>query len=169
MTTVYQHCADAIRRLTSNGEPFTDLDAVTQAAQPSWTEEDYRTAMIRANQIVQAFYKDGKLVRYGPVRLPDGTQDYVRYSARIVHASPTGRLATLSTPNGDFPRLLSINDSFAGAGRRKGTNRDDQSPWPKGEDTNPQVEALQRQLNDALRRIHDLEQKDRRLAKVLGA
>ena len=162
-TTVYQHCAQAVRDLTKEGRAFTDLDVVQRASQNDWEPKDYKLALLRSNQIVQASYRDGKLVRYGLVRLPEGNEDYARYSARIVHASPSGP-AFLDTPNGNFPRLLAINDKIGAAGRRRGTNRDDSVRWPTADSQSD----LERKLNDALRRISELENRERRIAKVLG-
>jgi hypothetical protein len=156
--TIYQHCANAIRDLMKTGQPFTDLDAVQRASQVQWSAADFKKALLRSNQIAQAFYKDGKLFRYGPVNF-QGTEDYARFAARIVHAGPTGP-DVLITPNGNFPRLATGDDEIASAGRRRGTNRDDKRPWPKDD--------VETKLNEALKRIADLEKSQDSLAKALG-
>ena len=131
--------------------PFTEIDVINNAARLSWTQDDYKKAMTQANQIAYAYYRSGKLQRYGPVHF-QGEEDYLRYASKIVYAGPTGP-NTITTPNGTFPAIMAHEDHISSVGRRAGTNRDDLHEWPKDEE----YQQLQEQIKHLSDRIEDLE------------
>jgi hypothetical protein len=149
--SVYKRCSQAVRELAQGSDLFTELDVIDRASENSWTEEEYRKAMTQANQIAYAYYRSGRLTRFGPVEY-NGEQDYVRRASKIVYAGLKTGPTCIESPNGQFPRLMVFNDEIASVGRRSGTNRDDLRAWPQTDN-----ETLQRQIEQLSQRVRHLE------------
>lgn len=129
--SIQAECREAMHRLAASGGTFTEFDVANEASgqgTKGWTGKMFESAVRQAYNVLQGDYKRGRLVRYGPVHY-NGRADYVRRGTKIVYAHPDNGPEEFHTPNGDFPRLLSVDDTYAKAGRRIGTNRDDTKPW----------------------------------------
>lgn len=142
--------------LASSGNPFTESDVVNVASQSddSWDEGTFREAAERSYAVLQAAYKQGRLVRFGPVNYAS-TNDYARRDAKIVYASLNGP-AEWRTPNGVFPRIFASHDPLLAPGRKSKevVNRDDSKPWASQQRDDLGVARNQiRTLQEELRRI----------------
>ena len=147
--SVYRRCSQALRELIAEAEPFTEIDIIERASLNNWNEADFKKAMIQANQIAYAYYRSGRLARFGPID-HNGAPDYVRHSSKITYTGLDGP-EKLATPNGTFKRLMFYSDEIASVGRRSGTDRDDFSRWKdKGEHgrLERKVRAFQRRFKE---------------------
>lgn len=160
---LYSACSEAVRGLIEHPPQvhegtFTELDVVTLASSPDWTPEDWKQAMRQASQVCGLMFRTRRLSRYGPVRLADGTEDYVRIATKIAYADPLEGPANLETPNGSFPRMMIEDDGLGHQGRRRGTNRNDLEPWESqrilvganhnGVATGNRVQQLEREVRE---------------------
>lgn len=133
----YKRCAAAIGRLIADppqdhGGVFTEIDVISEAATPDWQKEEYDTAMHQANEACGKRYRDGKLCRYGPVKIGRGKgaiEDYARIAGKIVYADAATGPKVWKTPNGTFKKLLATDDHLSRQGRNGGANRNDAEPW----------------------------------------
>lgn len=158
MVGIQTLCREAMTSLAGNGHPFTESDVVIAASQRSadtWTEQTFREAAERAYAVLQAAYKQGKLVRFGPVSY-SGTHDYARRDTKIVYASLEGP-TEWRTPNGVFPRIYATHDPLLAPGRRSKeiVNRDDSKLWSTQRCQSDLVSAKRqiRTLQDELNRL----------------
>jgi hypothetical protein len=132
--SIYSECSEALTSLMEHPPDdlqgvFTEIDVVRKAGKPGWSSSNFKEAGRHANQVVGTQYRARKLCRYGPVTLPDGSQDYARIGSKIVYADAESGPEVFTTPNGEFPRLMIHEDSLGHPGRRVGTNRNDLDPW----------------------------------------
>lgn len=163
--SIQAECRAAVNRLARQGGVFTEIDVANEAGTDGWSGKMFEQAMSKAYNVLQSEYKAGKLVRYGPVDY-NGVKDYARRGSKILYADAHKGPSMLTTPNGNFPRLLSQNDEMAHAGRKAGTNRDDTKPWatqkpmlsPRKTATGPPVDVA-----PLLRRIEKLEAENNQL------
>lgn len=130
--SVYKQCSQALRETLEEGRPFTELDIVNRASAVEWNKARWKQALTSANQLLNAQYRAGKLVRFGPVKY-QGELDYARIGTKIVYAGLDA--TSLKTPNGTFSTLTHDQDQISAPGRRVGTNRDDMVVWSEQEDT----------------------------------
>lgn len=137
--SIQADCRTAMHRLAASGAVFTEIDVANAAASSGWSNKHFDQAVRNAYNVLQGAYKKGELVRYGPVK-HGGVEDYARKGSKIVYAATQHGPKTFDTPNGNFPRLLSVNDEMAGPGRKRGTSRDDTKPWAT------QVVSLKREI-----------------------
>lgn len=168
--SIYKQCSEAATKLMQeppkdNGGVFTEIDVVTLAGVPEWSQDDYEDAMRHANQIVGTQYRARKLCRYGPVEFPDGEKDYGRIASKIVYAPAETGPKTWKTPNGTFKKLMMEDDSIGRQGRRRYTNRNDLAPWEdqgievKSSRTTKRIKTLERNLAAERKRSQELESK----------
>src|SRR5437868_4639341 len=125
--SVYTECSAAARELVASGEPFTEIDVAHAAALADWTEDDWREAGRHAPQILSAFWRRAKIVRFGPVVRGGDRPDYVRKDEGFlvvagVDAWQNGRV--LSTPNGNFTAIRYGHDPLRRDGRPPARSRD---------------------------------------------
>lgn len=174
--SIYKACSAACRELASKGEPFIDIDVVNQAAQDGWSERNFREAQRHANQICGTEYRGGRIVRYGPVTF-EGEKDYVRKAGRVLYAGAETGPEIFSTPNGEFPQIHDRDDPLSRVGRRRGTRRDDLTPWDEqnpdairddgmmvdGRPLHREIERLRAELKAANNRVQELETESQRL------
>lgn len=178
--SIYTRCAEAVVELRGDppkdqGGIFTELDVVSESLLDG--EALSRTHLRDANNICGQLYRNRQLCRYGPVMLPDGTEDYARIAAKIAYADAEDGPDFWETPNGKFPKLLIGDDKIARPGRRIQTKRNDLEQWVE-------QDVSERSRNDSLRpsvpdtseesvlqeRIRDLEQqvieRDEKIAQL---
>lgn len=133
----YKRCAAAIQRLVADppkdhGGIFTEIDVISEAATPDWGKKEYDKAMHQANEACGKRYRDGKLCRYGPVKIGRGSnaiEDYARIAGKIVYADAATGPKEWKTPNGTFKKLMAEDDHMSRQGRNGGANRNDAEPW----------------------------------------
>lgn len=126
--SIYSDCSQAISDLAELHEVFTEIDVVNHAADDGWNKALYKEARKYANQIVSAKYRNGELVRYGPVEY-GGIKDYARRAGMIAYGGATKGPEVWTTPNGSFPPISRHSDTIQTSGRRKGTARHDEKAW----------------------------------------
>lgn len=126
--SVYSDSSQAISDLAELHEVFTEIDVVNHAAKDGWSKAHFKEAKKYANQIVSAKFRNGEIVRYGPVEY-DGIKDYARRAGQIVYGGAASGPEFWETPNGRFPQLPRHADNIQTSGRKKGTNRHDELPW----------------------------------------
>jgi hypothetical protein len=130
--SIQAQCREAMNTLATEGGVFTEIDVVNHASQgKGWTEKLFREAADRAYSVLQSAYKNGHLVRFGPVEYR-GTPDYARKATKIVYADPERGPRAWETPNGTFPRILAPEgDPLSAPGRKSNevVGRDDTRPW----------------------------------------
>lgn len=143
--SIYSDCAQAISDLAELNDVFTEADVWIHASRDGWTTDDVREARKYANQIISARYRNGEVVRFGPVEY-SGVQDYARKAGSIVYAGTENGPVTWSTPNGEFPRLSRHEDEIqsGSGGRRKGTARSDDEPWAEQPGVDPTIRIVRR-------------------------
>lgn len=141
--SIYSDCAQAISDLAELSDVFTEADVWIHASRDGWTTDDVREARKYANQIISARYRNGEVVRYGPVEY-SGVQDYARKAGSIVYAGTESGPVTWSTPNGEFPRLPRHEDEIQSGGRRKGTARSDDEPWSEQPGVDSSIRIVRR-------------------------
>lgn len=192
---IYHLCSQALKSLMEdpptdlpfyqeNPGVFTEIDIVNRAqnlARAEWGSDPaiFRQAMRNANQVAGTFWREMKVARYGPVELPDRSQDYARAASKIVYAHPELGPEWLKTPNGTFKRMMVWEDTIGRQGRKIGTNRDDTKPWDEQEITKTKAvtevakpDKAKADLKAAQRRIEQLEAENRRVheqAQRVGA
>lgn len=173
--SLYRECSQAVERLmehppAKHGGVFTEIDVTAKAATREWSNDNLEEAMRHANQVCGTKYRERKLCRYGPVVLPDGTEDYARIASKIVYADADTGPDEWETPNGVFPKMMIEEDPLTAQGRRRGTVRNDLVAWDDQTHTarplsrearlKQELEAAKRQVArsqaelDRLREIH---------------
>jgi hypothetical protein len=174
--SIYTECSAAARALERAQEPFTDFDIIDHARREEWSEADEQQGRHDAAQIAAAFYRAGRLVRFGPVNFSP-EPDYARGDeGRLLYAAAQPKPRKLSTPNGDFPELFYEDDPLYKVGRRKGSTRNDLIDWTAQTPTTSvererdgvarlekQVERLEELLTEANARVDELEAECERL------
>lgn len=155
--SLYRECSKAVDRLMSeppaqHGGVFTEIDVVAKAATRAWTNDNFTEAQRHANQVCGTKYRERKLCRYGPITLPDGTQDYARIASKIVYADAATGPDEWVTPNGAFPKLMIEDDPLVAQGRRRGTTRNDLVLWRDEEAPMPENVA---ELRKRIRELED--------------
>lgn len=127
--SIYTDCIDAIRALAEGDDIWTDLE-VQEIVVSKWPDADFKEIAYQANQALGNAYRRQQVVRFGPVTLPDGSQDYARIAAKIAYASTQHGPSEFETPNGNFPALIwSGASKLNRPGRMPSNNRDDREPW----------------------------------------
>lgn len=186
--SIYRECSHAVESLmesppAQHGGVFTEIDVVAKAATKDWKKapatknkearDDFKEGMKHANQVCGIRFRERKLCRYGPVTLPDGSQDYVRIASKIVYADAENGPAVFETPNGSFPRLMIHNDPLKAQGRRRGTVRNDLVSWkeqdlpePSGAIDVTELGDLRTQLQAAIARAERAEAEAARLRSL---
>lgn len=164
--SIQAECRTAMHRLAAKGEVFTEIDVANEASSDAWSTKHFEQAVKHAYNVLQGDYKNGRLVRFGPVEF-QGVLDYARRGTKILYTDATKGPKLLDTPNGNFPVLKATDDKLSAPGRRSGTNRDDTKPWDS------QTVTLKRQtvkgppIDTAplMKRISELEAEVNRLRK----
>lgn len=193
--SVYKQCAAAIDRLIAdppkdNGGVFTEIDVISEAAQPEWTKVEYDKAIHQANESCGKRYRDGKLARYGPVKIGKGEdciEDYARIAGKIVYADAATGPKVWKTPNGTFKKLMAEEDHLAKQGRTAGANRNDAEPWDqqavsakprrrrstvrsaKDRDVMDLAIQLRKQVHELQGRVDTLEEREQRREDAMRA
>jgi len=112
--SIHTDCRAAIDRLAGQGGTFTEFDIANEASgqgTKGWSGKMFQQAAKDAYSVLQAGYKRGKLVRYGPVEY-QGNTDYVRRGTKIVYADAEEGPKEFVTPNGTFARLVAEQDTL---------------------------------------------------------
>jgi hypothetical protein len=161
--SIYTDCVEKIEQLMTKESVFTELDVLEGVAH-KWPEEDWRSISLQANQAVGNAFRRQKVCRYGPVTLPDGSEDYFRIAAKIAYASADLGPANIETPNGNFNKLLWSRDSrlSSRSGRLPANNRDDTKPWQEQGlkfpfEPNGQCDRLEARVIELIHRVNELE------------
>lgn len=170
--SIYTDCIDAISVLAEGTGIWTELE-VQEIVVADWPEADFKEVAHQANQAIGNAYRRQQVVRFGPVTLPDGSQDYARIAAKIAYASAQHGPSEFQTPNGGFPALMwSSANKLNRPGRMPSNNRDDREPW---EDQEFKVEAskmlkpngIEKAVAELIERVAALEAEQEELFRKL--
>lgn len=164
--SIQAECRAAMHRLAEQGDLFTEIDVANEASSDAWSTKHFDQAVKFAYNVLQGDYKQGRLVRFGPVTF-QGNIDYARRGTKILYTDAENGLQELVTPNGTFPVLTADRDALSAPGRRSGTNRDDTKPWANQNVTLKRVTPKGPPIDTAplMKRIAELESEVNRLRK----
>ncbi len=170
--SIYTDCVDAISVLAEGDEIWTEFE-VQEVVAAEWPDAEFKEIARQANQAIGNAYRKQQVVRFGPVTLPDGSQDYARIAAKIAYASAQNGPNEFVTPNGAFPALIwSSANTLNRPGRMPSNNRDDREPW---EDQDFKVEAskilkpngIERAVAELIERVAALEAEQEELSRKI--
>lgn len=170
--SIYTDCVDAISVLAEGNEIWTELE-VQEFVVGNWPDADFKEIARQANQAIGNAYRRQQVVRFGPVTLPDGSQDYARIAAKIAYASANNGPSEFVTPNGTFAALIwSGANKLNRPGRMPSNNRDDREPWS---DQDFKVDAskilkpngLEKAVAELIERVAALEAEQEELSRKL--
>lgn len=170
--SIYTDCVDAISALAESNEIWTEFE-VQESVVGSWPDADFKEIARQANQAIGNAYRRQQVVRFGPVTLPDASQDYARIAAKIAYASANNGPSEFVTPNGTFPALIwSSANKLNRPGRMPSNNRDDREPWS---DQDFKVDAskilkpngLEKAVAELIERVAALEAEQEELSRKL--
>ena len=163
--SIQAECREAMHRLATQGNAFTEIDVANEASQDGWSSKHFEQAVRHSYNVLQGDYKRGKLARFGPVDFK-GVKDYARRGTKILYTDAGKGLRTLETPNGTFKRLLAKHDTMMVAGRKAGTNRDDTKPWDGQKVSVQKIKGPPVDTAPLERRIRELENELRKVAST---
>lgn len=155
--SIQAECREAMNRLAGQGKCFTEIDVANEASQDGWSGKHFEQAVKHAYNVLQGDYKRGRLCRFGPVEFK-GVKDHARRGTKILYADSQRGPKVLNTPNGNFKRLLAVNDGMMAAGRKAGTNRDDTKPWESQDISVRKVKGPPVDSAPLMKRIRELEE-----------
>lgn len=170
--SIYTDCIDTINALVEGDDVWTELE-VQESVVAEWPDADFKEIARQANQAIGNAFRRQQVVRFGPVTLPDGSQDYARIAAKIAYASAEHGPSEFITPNGTFPVLMwSGANKLNRPGRMPSNNRDDREPWS---DQDFKVDAskilkpngLEKAVAELIERVAALEAEQEELSRKL--
>jgi hypothetical protein len=69
--TILSQCSAIARELVAGSDPFDETDVIriaTERAPAPWSEEDFAEAEKQAPQVISTFFRQRRVVRFGPVK-----------------------------------------------------------------------------------------------------